>query len=45
MSYDHLALEADCRALWEREDLYRFDRDGEGEIAICSGCTRPTCRS
>ncbi|MCB9689483.1 MAG: valine--tRNA ligase [Alphaproteobacteria bacterium] len=32
MSYDHLALEADCRALWEREHTHDFDRDGDGEI-------------
>ncbi len=26
--YDHQAVEAAARALWEAHDVYRYDRDG-----------------
>jgi hypothetical protein len=28
--YDHQAVEATARALWESHDIYRYDRDGVG---------------
>ncbi|HHO54192.1 MAG TPA: valine--tRNA ligase, partial [Deltaproteobacteria bacterium] len=31
-SFDHLTLERDLAAAWDRLGLYRFDPDGEGEI-------------
>ncbi|HXC84199.1 MAG TPA: valine--tRNA ligase [Trebonia sp.] len=30
--YDHLAVEAAARALWEERDVYRYDRGGEGAV-------------
>jgi valyl-tRNA synthetase len=30
--YDHLAVEAAARALWEERDVYRYDRVGEGAV-------------
>ena len=30
--YDHLAVEAAARALWEAHDVYRYDRDGRGPV-------------
>jgi valyl-tRNA synthetase len=30
--YDHLAVEAAARALWEAHDVYRYDRDGDGRV-------------
>jgi valyl-tRNA synthetase len=30
--YDHLAVEAEVRSLWEDRDIYRFDRDGTGPV-------------
>jgi valyl-tRNA synthetase len=30
--YDHLAVEAAARALWEAHDVYAYDRDGRGEV-------------
>jgi valyl-tRNA synthetase len=30
--YDHRAIEAGVRALWERHDIYRYDRDGTGAV-------------
>jgi valyl-tRNA synthetase len=30
--YDHLAVEAAARALWEAHDVYRYDRDGQGPV-------------
>ena len=30
--YDHQAIEAATRALWEAHDVYRFDRDGHGPV-------------
>src|SRR6516162_8383964 len=40
--YDHLAVEAAVRALWEAHDVYRYDRDGrEGEGPVFSVDTPP----
>jgi valyl-tRNA synthetase len=30
--YDHQAVEAAARALWESHDVYRYDRDGRGPV-------------
>jgi valyl-tRNA synthetase len=30
--YDHQAVEATARALWESHDIYRYDRDGLGPV-------------
>jgi valyl-tRNA synthetase len=30
--YDHQAVEAAARALWEAHDVYRYDRDGAGPV-------------
>jgi valyl-tRNA synthetase len=30
--YDHQAVEAAARALWESHDVYRYDRDGHGPV-------------
>jgi valyl-tRNA synthetase len=30
--YDHRAVEAAARALWESHDVYRYDRDGRGPV-------------
>ena len=30
--YDHQAVEAGARALWEAHDVYRYDRDGAGPV-------------
>src|SRR6478752_6990833 len=30
--YDHLAIEAEVRSLWEQEDIYRFDRRATGPV-------------
>jgi valyl-tRNA synthetase len=30
--YDHQAVEAAARALWESHDIYRYDRDGLGPV-------------
>src|SRR5580704_14752120 len=30
--YDHLAVEAAARALWEAHDVYRYDRDGQEPV-------------
>jgi valyl-tRNA synthetase len=30
--YDHQAVEAAARALWEAHDVYRYDRDGVGPV-------------
>jgi valyl-tRNA synthetase len=30
--YDHLAVEAAARTLWEERDVYRYDRGGEGPV-------------
>lgn len=30
--YDHLAVEAAARALWESHDVYRYERDGTGSV-------------
>lgn len=30
--YDHRAIEAQVRALWEQHDIYRFDRDATGPV-------------
>jgi valyl-tRNA synthetase len=30
--YDHQAVEAAARALWEAHDVYRYDRDGHGPV-------------
>ena len=30
--YDHQAIEAATRALWEAHDVYRYDRDGHGPV-------------
>jgi valyl-tRNA synthetase len=30
--YDHRAVEAAARALWESHDVYRYDRDGHGPV-------------
>ena len=30
--YDHQAIEAAARALWEAHDVYRYDRDGHGPV-------------
>ena len=30
--YDHQAVEAAARALWESHDVYRYDRDGQGPV-------------
>ena len=32
MSYDHRAIERECREHWERTGIYRFDPEGEGDI-------------
>jgi valyl-tRNA synthetase len=30
--YDHRAVEAAARELWEAHDIYRYDRDGDGPV-------------
>jgi valyl-tRNA synthetase len=30
--YDHLAIEAEVRSLWEKHDIYRFDREATGPV-------------
>jgi valyl-tRNA synthetase len=30
--YDHLAVEAAARAVWESHDIYRYDREGQGPV-------------
>ena len=30
--YDHRAVEAAARGLWEAHDIYRYDRDGDGPV-------------
>src|SRR6201981_3065411 len=30
--YDHRAVEAAARDLWEAHDIYRYDRDGDGPV-------------
>ncbi len=30
--YDHIAMEAQARSLWEENDVYRFDRDASGPV-------------
>src|SRR5262252_5382661 len=30
--YDHVAVEAAARALWEQRDVYRYDRSGDGPV-------------
>ena len=30
--YDHVAVEAAARALWEQRDVYRYDPSGEGPV-------------
>ena len=30
--YDHRAVEAAVRELWEAHDIYRYDRDGDGPV-------------
>ena len=30
--YDHLAVEAAARALWEARDVYRYDPSGTGPV-------------
>ncbi|MGH3734022.1 MAG: valine--tRNA ligase [Micromonosporaceae bacterium] len=30
--YDHRAVEAQVRALWEERDIYRYDREGTGPV-------------
>ena len=30
--YDHRAVEAAVRELWEAHDIYRYDRGGDGPV-------------